>query len=70
MAGGLKVDEVVLGGVERRVPVAVVSVVVPHSELGGLGQAVRGQFGRVVVGHALGLGLAVGQGHREAVLRA
>lgn len=65
--GGLKVDEIVLGGVQRAVPVAVVRVVVAHGEGRGLGEAARGQLGRVVVGGRLARQRAVGVGGWETV---
>lgn len=67
VAGGLEVDEVVLGGIQRAVPVAVVGVVVAHGEGRGLGQAAGGQLGRVVVRRPSGLRLAVGLRGGEAV---
>jgi len=67
VAGGLKVDEVVLGGIQRAVPVAVVGVVVAHGEGRGLGQTAGGQLGRVVVRGPFGLRLAVRVGRGETV---
>lgn len=65
--GGLKVDEIVLGGVQRAVPVAVVRVVVAHGEGRGLGETARGQLGSVVVGSRLARRRAVGVGRWETV---
>lgn len=65
--GGLKVDEIVLGGVQRAVPVAVVRVVVAHGEGRGLGEAAWGQLGRVVVGGRFARQRAVGVGRWETV---
>lgn len=67
VGGGLEVDQVVLGGVQRAVPVAVVGVVVAHGEGRGLGEAAGRQLGRVVVGGRLAGRRAVGAGRREAV---
>lgn len=66
VAGGLEVDEVILGGVQGAVPVAVVGVVVAHGEGRGLRQAAGGQLCRVVMGGPSGGG-AVGAGCGEAV---
>lgn len=67
VGGGLEVDQVVLGGVQRAVPVAVVGVVVAHGEGRGLGEAAGCQLGCVVVGGRLAGRRAVGAGRREAV---
>lgn len=69
VAGGLEVDEVILGGVQGAVPVAVVGVVVAHGEGRGLRQAAGGQLCRVVMGGPSALG-AVGAGGGETVHRA
>lgn len=60
VAGGLKVDEVVLGGVQWAVPVAVVGVVVAHGEGRGLGQTAGSQLSCVVMRGPFGLRLVVG----------
>lgn len=67
VAGGLEIDEVVLGGVERTVPVAVVGVIVAYGEGCGLRQAAGGQLSCVVMGGSFGLGLVVGVRGGEAV---
>lgn len=68
VAHGLEEDEVVLPGVQRAVPVAIVGVVVPHSKGCSLGQAARGKFGCIVVWSSTGLSLTVRCGNGEAVL--
>lgn len=67
VTGGLKVDEVVLGGVQRAVPVAVVSVVVTHGEGSGLWQTAGSQLSCVVMWRPFGLRLIVGVWCRETV---
>lgn len=49
VTGGLEVDYIILAGVKRCVPVAVVGVVVPHGEGRSLGQAAGWEFSGVVM---------------------
>ena len=69
VAHRLEVDEVAFAWVQRAIPVAVVSVIVTHSEGTGFGKAARWQLGRVVVRRATGLRLAVRHGQRETLLQ-
>lgn len=63
VAHSLEVDKVALAGVQRTVPVAVVGVIVAHSEGTGLWDAAGRQLGCVVVRSASGLRLPMG--HRQ-----
>lgn len=49
VAGGLEVDEVVLGWVQRTVPVAIVGVIITHCERRGLRQTAGSQLSCVVM---------------------
>lgn len=55
VTGGLKIDEVVFGGVQRAVPVAVVGVVVAHCEGRGLWETAGCQLSCVIMRAPLGL---------------
>lgn len=68
VAHRLEVDKVAFAGVQWAVPVAVVSVVVAHSEGTGLWQTTGGQLSRVVVRGASGLGLTMRHGQWETLL--
>lgn len=68
VAHGLEVDEIGLLGLQRRVPVAAVGLVVPHSEGFGFGEAAGRQLGPKVVDGATGHGIIKGEWHWEALL--
>lgn len=67
VAGGLEVDEVVLGWVQRTVPVAIVGVIITHCERRGLRQTAGSQLSCVVMWSPFGLSLVVGIWSRETV---
>lgn len=68
VAHGLEVDEIGLLGLQGRVPVATVGLVVPHGEGLGLGEAAGRQLCPEVVHGAAGHGVVEGERHREAFL--
>lgn len=68
VAHSLEVDEVALAGVQRAIPVAIISVIVTHSKGTGLRQAAGWQLSCVVVRCASGLGFPVRHGQWEALL--
>jgi len=68
IAHGLEVDEISLLGLQRRVPVAAVGLVVPHGEGFGFGEAAGRQLGPEVVDGATRHSVVEGERHREALL--
>lgn len=70
VAHSLEVDKVALARIQRAIPVAIVSVIVPYGEGAFFWQTAGGQLCRVVVWRASGLGLAMRHGQRETILKA
>lgn len=68
VAHGLEVDEIGLLGLQGRVPVAAVGLVVPHSEGFGLSEAAGRQLCPKVVHGATGHCIIKGEWHWEALL--
>lgn len=68
VAHSLEVDKVAFAGVQRAVPVAIISVIVAHGEGACLLQAAGWQLGCVVVWRSSGLCLTMGHRQWETVL--